>query len=82
MNADEKVAAVIDAIAQAARHRWGEKYLASLVRAYVELEGGDATPKNRRTMVLRALENKSCMSATLFRMAEAVGISIDIRRSL
>lgn len=68
---------VLDAIARRAADRWGEKWIAELVKAYVKIAiaNGDekATPINRRPQIERAFESGGCTLEKAIWLAAAVG---------
>ncbi|MEO0487951.1 MAG: hypothetical protein AAFZ49_00155 [Cyanobacteria bacterium J06659_2] len=86
VTSEEKVEAIINAIAQASEERWGEGWEVHLIRSYCRIEseerGEKVTPKNRRTMLMRALDQKSCAAETLLRLASAAAIEIQVHRTL
>jgi hypothetical protein len=69
--------AILERIKQRATERWGDKWIANLVRAYVSIahSQGDekATTVNRRPHIERVFENGSCNADTLIMLAAAVG---------
>lgn len=76
---------VIERIKQEAIARWGEeKWLANLVRAYVEVAraNGDekATPTNRRTQVERVFNVGGCTLDTAIKLAAAVNFQFQMIR--
>jgi hypothetical protein len=67
---------VLDAIARRASDRWGEKWVAELVKAYVKIaiaNGDDkATPVNRRPQIERAFATGGCTLEKAIWLAAAV----------
>jgi hypothetical protein len=68
---------ILEAITRRASDRWGEKWIAELVKAYVKvaIANGDekATTINRRPQIERALKAGSCTLDTAIWLAAAVG---------
>lgn len=68
---------ILDAIAQRAIDRWGDKWVAELVKAYVKVAvaNGDekATSVSRRSQIERALESGNCTIEKAIWLAAAVG---------
>lgn len=68
---------ILDAIAQRAIDRWGDKWVAELVKSYVKIAiaNGDekATSVNRRPQIERALESGNCTLEKAIWLAAAVG---------
>ena len=68
---------ILDTIARRAAERWGKRWIAELVKAYVKIAiaNGDekATTVNRRPQIERALESGNCTLKTLIWLAAAVG---------
>lgn len=68
---------ILEVIQRRAIDRWGEKWVAELVKAYVKIAvaNGDekATSVNRRPQIERALESGSCTIEKAIWLAAAVG---------
>ncbi len=68
---------ILDAIQRHATERWGQKWMAELVKAYVKIAiaNGDetATPVNRRPQLERAFKVGTCTLDTAILLAAAVG---------
>ncbi|KAM3112765.1 hypothetical protein [Phormidesmis sp. 146-33] len=82
MTSAEQAKAIVDTIAQAAKDKWGDDWISNLVREYCRLEREEtgnekATPVNRRSQVLTALEGHP-RADTLVRLAKAVDAEIQI----
>jgi len=82
MNAAEKAQAIMDAIAEEARIKWGDRWQAELVRAYCQIEsretGEEVKPVNRRKQIVRSFEEGTATLESLCRIAEAVGIEFEL----
>jgi len=85
----EKMNTVAATLQQAARNRWGDDFIAPLVREYCRLENLEsapgstpATPKNRRSYVVRFFEGHNCTAQVLLRIAEACQCEISISQKL
>jgi hypothetical protein len=83
MDSNAQANRLIDAIASQAKALWGDdRYIAELVRRYCELEssetGKDVKPVQRRSQLVRTLEEKTCELTTLMRLLAAVGIEIEL----
>ena len=81
MNAEDKARTILDAIAQEAQAKWGDKWQAELVRAYCEIEsretGETVKPVNRRKQIVRSFDEGTTLES-LCRIAEAVGIEFEL----
>lgn len=86
VDSQEKIDTIFNAISQHAQSRWGEDWQVELIRAYCRIEANEkgeiVTPKNRRTMLVRALETHSCAAETLIRLAGAAGLKLQMTQSL
>jgi len=82
MNSEMQAKAIIQAISQEAKSRWGEEWQASLVRAYCEIESAEAgkliKPVARRSQLMRSLEECNPTLETLLRLAKAVGADLEL----
>jgi hypothetical protein len=84
MTAKEKASAILNTIAEQAKNKWGEEWLAEIVRTYCEIEEKEEgsrmriKPVNRRGQILRAFQEGSTTLPTLCRLAEAVGINLKL----
>jgi DNA-binding phage protein len=83
MNSAEQAKAMVNAIAQVAQEQWGEDWLADLVRRYCEIEQEEtgnekATPINRRSQLLTAINEGNPKMETLVRLAIAVGVELQL----
>ncbi len=82
MNAAEKAQAIMDAIAEEAQIKWGDRWQVELVRAYCRIEsretGEEVKPVNRRGQLIRAFEEGKTTLESLCRIAEAVGIEFEL----
>ncbi len=82
MNAAEKAQAIMDAIAEEAQIKWGDRWQVELVRAYCEIEsqetGEEVKPVNRRGQLMRTFEEGTTTLVTLCRIAEAFGIEFEL----
>lgn len=69
---------ILNRIQSRSEQLWGEKWIANLTRAYVEIAKRDwsdetATTVNRRPQIERAFKNGGCNADTLLILLEAVG---------
>lgn len=82
MNSEEQAKAIIEAIQSEAQQKWGEDWLASLVRAYCEIESQETgkliKPVARRSQIARTLEASSATLPVLLRLIAAVGGSLEM----
>jgi DNA-binding phage protein len=79
---EEQAKALIQAISQEAQSKWGDEWIAALVRAYCEIESQEAgklvKPVQRRSQLVRVLEEGNPTLETLLRLAKAVGAEINL----
>lgn len=77
---------ILEAIQSRAAARWGGKWLAELVKAYVKIAvvNGDekATAVNRRPQLERAFEVGSCTLTTAIWLAAAVDCQVQLNCTL
>ncbi|NJR63182.1 MAG: hypothetical protein HC769_33025 [Cyanobacteria bacterium CRU_2_1] len=82
MGSREQAANIINTIASQAQAVWGDRWIAELVRRYCEIEsiesGKGIKPVQRRSQLVRALEEKTCELTTLMRLLQATGIEIEL----
>ena len=82
MDSKEKATQIIDAIATQAQTLWGDRHLAELVKRYCEIEsnelGKEVQPVQRRSQLVRTLNEKTCELITLTRLLAAVGMEIEL----
>lgn len=80
MTSKEQAKALIDAISQEAQTKWGKEWIATLVRAYCEIESQETgkliKPIQRRSQLVRALEEGNTTLETLMRLTKAVEATI------
>jgi DNA-binding phage protein len=80
MTSAEQAKAIVDAIASEAKDRWGDRWIAELVRAYCEIEtaetGKEVKPVARRSQLVRAIELATPTLETLLRLAAAVDMEL------
>lgn len=73
---------ILEAIQRRSTDRWGEKWLAELVKAYVKIAiaNGDkkASTARRRPQIERAFEVGSCTLTTLIWLAAAVDCQLQL----
>lgn len=82
MNAETKARAILSTILRESRAKWGDKWQGEIVRAYCEIEsretGETVKPVNRRKQIIRSFDEGSTTLESLCRIAEAVGIEIEL----
>ncbi len=82
MLAPERAQAIMNAIAEEAQAKWGDRWLPLLVQAYCQIEsretGEEVKPVNRRKQIVRAFEEGATTLESLCRIAEAVGIEFEL----
>lgn len=73
---EEQAKALIEAISQESQAKWGDNWIASLVRAYCEIESQEigklVKPVQRRSQLVRSLEEGNPTLETLLRLIKAV----------
>lgn len=79
----ERSAKLLNVIQSEAIRKWGEHgWIASLVRAYCEIEsretGEEVKPVQRRSQLTRSLTGGSTTLETFLRLSEAVGIDVEL----
>ena len=78
----EQAQALIAAISQEAQQKWGDDWLAPLVRAYCEIESQEKgkliKPVQRRSQLVRALEESNPTTETLLRLVKAIGGNLEL----
>ena len=76
MNSEEQAKALIEAISQEAQSKWGDDWIAALVRAYCEIESEEVgkliKPPQRRSQLGRVFEEGNTTLPTLMRLIKAV----------
>lgn len=82
MTSEQQAKAVIQAISQEAQSKWGEDWIASLVRAYCEIESQESgkliKPVQRRSQLVRAIEEGNPTLETLLRLCRAVNAELQL----
>ncbi|PZV09156.1 MAG: hypothetical protein DCF22_18920 [Leptolyngbya sp.] len=82
MGSSEQAKAIIEAISQEAKSKWGDDWIASLVRAYYEIESQEAgkliKPVARRSSLVRSLEEGNPTLETLLRLTKAIGADLEL----
>jgi DNA-binding phage protein len=83
MKSSEQASAILQAIADEAKQKFGADWQPALVRAYCDIEQAEksnakATPVNRRGQILRAFEEGTATLETVCRLAQAVGIEFEL----
>ncbi|WNZ22722.1 hypothetical protein HJG54_07535 [Leptolyngbya sp. NK1-12] len=82
MDSRAKASHIIDTIISQAQTVWGDRYLIELVRAYCEIEstetGKAIKPVQRRSQLVRILNEKTCELTTLMRLLTSVGIELEL----
>ena len=82
MTSEQQAKAMIQAISQEAKARWGDDWIAPLVRAYCEIESAEVgkliKPVARRSSLARSLEECNPTLETLLRLTKAVGADLEL----
>lgn len=82
MNSEQQAKSIIEAISREAKARWGDDWIAELVRAYCEIESAEVgeliKPQKRRSQIERSMKTHSATLPTLIRLTKAVGIEIEL----
>jgi len=82
MSAEDRSRAILVAIALEAKEKWGSRWQAGLVSNYCYIEsqetGEKVLPVNRRKQIIRSFEEGSCTLGSLCRIAEAVGVEVEL----
>lgn len=82
MTSEEQAKALIEAISLEAKSKWGDDWIASLTRAYCEIESEETgkliKPPQRRSQLGRIFEEGNTTLPTLIRLLRAVEAEIKL----